>query len=590
MRIRLLSGDLMTHYLYFLIFFMIEKQWSYQPLPSSEELANLQSIAKTPTLITQLLWQRGIRSLAEVRSFFNPSLSKLHNPFALQDMDKAVKRIWDAIDKGAHICVYGDYDVDGTSSVALLYGALRKLGARRVTFYIPERSREGYGVSAQGVDHAIREQVDLLICVDCGTRAVEPLTRAAAHGIDIIICDHHEVGDVVPPHVAMLNPKRADCLYPFKGLSACGIVFKLLQALFEARGFSEDLTPYLDLVALSIAADIVPMVGENRLLMYHGLLQLNRSPRPGIWALKRTREQELPFSVSDVVFGIAPLINAVGRLSHAAPAVNLLLTENKKEAESWTETLTSQNIARKQLDEQITSEVLEMAAMRGEQASLVLHKEGWTKGIVGIVAARCVEEYHRPTIILTQEGETLTGSGRSVPGYNLYEAIHACAPLLARYGGHAQAVGLTLHKGNLSAFIAQFEERVKSTLLPAHKKPVQQIDLVVTLAAFTAATCRLLGRMAPYGPGHRQPVFASFPVIVQSYKIYQEKHVKIFFKEQPEGVIWDAIGFNMAPLFLRIYKETARMAIAYKVSLDQYKGVQRIQLTLKDIKKWPFDE
>ena len=568
---------------------MIEKKWSYQPLPSPEELKALSLACKTPAMITCLLWQRGMRSLTQVQSFFNPSLSALHDPFQLQDMDKAVARIEQAIEKQAHICVYGDYDVDGTTSVALLYQALQQLGAKCISFYIPERNREGYGVSTQGIAYAIREKVDLLICVDCGTRAVEPLATAQAHGIDTIICDHHEVGETLPSYVAMLNPKQANCAYPFKGLSACGIVFKLIQALLQARNLQQDLTPYLDLVALSIATDIVPMVGENRVLMYHGLLRLNENPRPGIWALKQSRQQEQPFCVSDVVFGIAPLINAVGRMTHASPAVKLLLTAEREKTHTWAERLASQNIARKQFDEQTTQEALTMAASSPLKNSLVLHKEGWPKGIVGIVAARCVEHYHRPTIILSQEGDTLNGSGRSVPGYNLYEAVHACAPLLTRYGGHAQAVGLTLPLQNLPAFIAQFEEQVNATLLPEHKKPVQWIDQVMTLRELSPAVCHLLTRLAPYGPGHRQPVFATFPITLRDYRIYQGKHVKIFFQEEEEGAVWDAIGFNMATQFLQIYTETAHLAIAYKVSLDQYKGIQRIQLTLKDIKKWPLE-
>ena len=566
---------------------MIEKQWCYQPIPTDSEVEALQSILKTPAMVTKLLWQRGVRNLSTAQSFFNPSLEALHDPFQMKDMHKAVARLWQAIDKQERICVYGDYDVDGTTSVALLYGALKKLGAKHVTFYIPARHGEGYGVSSKGITHAVNEGVDLLVCVDCSTRAVGPLSSAYAQGIETIVCDHHEVGERVPPTVAMLNPKREDCPYPFKGLSACGIVFKLLQAMVQDRGLPENLTPYLDLVALSIAADIVPMVGENRLLMYHGLVQLNEAPRPGVQALKEGRKQEQPFTVSDVVFGIAPSINAVGRMSHAAPAVKLLLTEDRKAARSWADTLASQNVSRKQLDEQMTQEALDLIASQPPNESIVLCKEGWSKGIVGIVAARCVAHYHRPTIILTKERGMLTGSGRSVPGYNLYQAVHACAPLLARYGGHAQAVGLSLPEENLAAFTAKFEEKVRATLLPVHKQPTQKIDLRIKLAELTPATCRLLARMAPFGPGHRQPVFATLPVRVHAYKIYQEKHVKIFFTAEDNEMVWDAIGFDMASLFLSLYKQTDRMAIAYKASLDRFQGVERIQLMLKDMKLMP---
>ncbi|MEM7362025.1 MAG: single-stranded-DNA-specific exonuclease RecJ [Bacteroidota bacterium] len=562
---------------------MKQKQWVYQPLPSRETLQSLGTVFKTSTMITTLLWQRGIRTLAQAKAFFNPSLGDLHDPFLMKDMDKAVARIGEALARDESICVYGDYDVDGTTSVALLYHALQQLGAKRLSFYLPDRHKEGYGVSAQGIAHAIEKKVTLLICVDCGTRAVTHLTHAKTHGIDTIICDHHEVGANRPPAFAMLNPKRPDDDYPFKGLSACGIVFKLVQALFQAQKSPLNPDDYLDLVALSIAADIVPMVEENRLLMYHGLDKLNTDPRPGIWALKQGRKQEMPFSVSDVVFGLAPFINAVGRMSHATPAVELLLTEERTTAEKKAMLLQEENRSRKQLDEETTHEALAMAAQGPPSETIVLYKEGWPKGIVGIVAARCVEHYHRPTIILTKVGNMLTGSGRSIPGYNLYDAVHHCAPLLQRYGGHAQAVGLTIAHQDLPSFIQQFEEKVANTLLPHHKIVKQTIDLGTSLSELTPTNCRLIARMAPFGPAYRQPVFATTGVTVHDYHIYQGKHIKIFFKEKDDGPLWDAIGFYMAEQFQQIHTNHSRLDIAYKVSLDKYRGVERIQLTLKDL-------
>ena len=564
----------------------MEIEWRYQPLPEEASLQKLGDVLGTSPLITTLLLQRGVTSLSHAKSFFTPRLEELHDPFTMRDMPAAVTRLQRAIKAHEHIRIYGDYDVDGTTSVALLYSALKQLGAAHISYYIPARATEGYGLSAQGVDDAIASQVDLLICVDCGTRAHTLLTHAQAHGIDSIVCDHHEPGPLLPPTVAMLNPKHPACPYPFKGLSACGVVFKLIQAMQQTQPSSSlDLNAPLDLLALSIAADIVPMTGENRILAHHGLIRIIEAPRPGIAALKQwIREKETPLTISDIVFCLAPRINAVGRMTHATPAVKLFLASDDTEASSWAKKLDQQNTSRKELDKATTAEALTMVATQPPRATIVAHKKGWPKGILGIVAARCVEHYHRPTVVLTEEDGKLTGSGRSIPGYNLYEAIHACAPLLTRYGGHAQAVGLTLSTDNLTAFINQFEEEVSRTLLPAHKTPYQPIDLSIRLAELSPATCRLLARMAPFGPQHRQPVFTTSPVTLLSYQIYQGKHAKIYFQETPNGPVWDAIGFNMAEKLLRIHAQTQTLAIAYKASIDRFRGSDRIQLTLKDLK------
>ena len=569
---------------------MIEKKWSYVPVPTDKEVKALSALLKTQPIITKLLWQRGVQSLSQAQDFFNPCLGHLHDPFLMKDMALAVARIEKAIANKEHICIYGDYDVDGTTSVALLYQGLLEMGAEWLSFYIPDRAKEGYGVSEAGIAHTIEAGVDLLICVDCGTRAVDKLKVAYEYGMDIIICDHHEVGKERPPAMAMLNTKQKECAYPFDGLSACGIVFKLLQGISQKRGDGQKWTHHLDLVALSIAADIVPMVDENRILMYHGLVRINENPSPGIEALKRFRNQESPFSVSDVVFGLAPLINAVGRMEHAIPAVKLLISKDSEQAKGWADVLHQQNRLRKDVDQRITQEAFSMIEAAPLQEAIILYKAGWPKGLVGIVAARCVENYYRPTIILTQEGEQLVGSGRSVQGYNLYESVDHCAALLGRYGGHRQAVGLRMPLKNIDAFTTKWQARVRDTLKEASKVPLQRIDLFISLASLTPKVLYLLGRMAPYGPAYRQPVFATFPIKVLRYHIYEDKHVKIFFSEKEESVVWEGIGFNMASLFLKLYGQTPYLSIAYKVDIDIFRGKKKIALTLKDMKAYEEED
>lgn len=559
-------------------------QWHYEPIPTQEQVAALSKQLNVPWLIAALLLQRGITDKPATKAFFTPPLQQLHDPLLMRDMEKAALRLWEAIDAQEHICVYGDYDVDGTTSVALLYDALQRLGAKRLSFYIPQRHKEGYGLSAEGVRHAIADKVDLLVCVDCGTRATVHLARCQAHGIATIVCDHHQTAAQLPPAFALLNPKRTDCTYPFKELSACGVVFKLVQAMTTLRTHELAVAPYLDLVALSIAADIVPMVGENRCMAYHGLACIRKNPRPGIAVLKQFIRSQGPLSISDLVFYLAPRINAVGRIDHAAPAVHLLLSTDQKQALQWAKKMDEHNTFRKQLDEQTTNEALAMIAAKGVRDGMVLCNRGWSKGIVGIVAARCVAHHHRPTLILTQEGDKVTGSGRSVPGFNLYEAIDGCAHLLERYGGHEQAVGLTLQAASLPAFIQAFETKVSQTLLPKHKMLRQRIDLCILLDALTPQVTHLMARMAPFGPAHPRPVFATAKVTVLRHTIYQGKHVKIFFQEKTKARVWEAIGFNMAPKFLALCGKQTSLDIAYNVSIDYFRGKERLQLTLQDIR------
>ena len=567
---------------------MLDKTWSYAPQPTPDILEELANLFKTPPWMTALLWQRGIRTLPQAKKWFNPTLDQLHDPFAIHGMEQAVARLQRAIEAQEHIRLYGDYDVDGVTSVTLLAHALERLGAR-TSSYIPTRAGEGYGLSEKGIQNAIEAGVQLLLCVDCGTRAIAPLQKAQRHGIDAIVCDHHEAGEQLPPTIALLNPKQKACTYPFQGLSACGIAWKLLQALCQKYAHPLDPFDYLDLVALSIAADIVPMVDENRILMHHGLHKINTTPRPGIWALQQLRNQEKDFSVSDVVFGLAPPINAVGRMTHALPAVDLLLATTRQEATAHADTLHEQNRERKALDQTMTAEALAMAKDLIPADALVLHKPGWSKGIAGIVAARCVEHHHRPSVVLTSEPDnaTLTGSGRSIPGVNLYDAIHACAPFLTKYGGHEQAVGLSLHIDQLAAFTKAFQAAIHTRLTPENRVPQQRIDTSLPLTDLNPRDITLLERMAPFGPDFMKPVFATQPVTVTHHHIYQDEHLKLFFVPHGSQRTWHAIGFGLAKKFQRLYPTHTQLAIAYQIIRSRYRGRDRLELVLKDIQPLP---
>lgn len=565
----------------------MHKQWKYAPVPSKAMITSLSQQLGISPIATTLLLQRGVDDAEEAQLFLAPWSGRFHDAMLMKGMKVAVERVARAIDEQELICVYGDYDVDGTTSVAMVYEVLSKLGAH-VYFYIPDRHKEGYGLSKQGVRQAVERKVGVLLCVDCGTKAVDRVAEAGAEGVDVVVCDHHEPGSVLPPVVAMLNPKQADCPYPFKELSACGIAFKFLEVLVGYQGLDGAIVQNcLDLVVVSIAADIVPIIGENRLLAFHGLQKLNTSPRKGLVALMNLAVKRRPLSITDIVFGIAPCINAAGRMSHAATAVWLLLSEEEEKAQAWARCLYEENALRKQLDKQITDEALCMIGGEDENSheksyTSVLYKEDWHKGILGIVASRCVEHYYKPTILLTKDGDHATGSARSIMGYNLYQALQTCAPLLSRYGGHAYAAGLTLPYENITSFKEQFEQVVASTMAEGLRLPSQHIDLCLSLADLNNDVYQVIQQLAPFGPSNRRPVLSTYPVIAIRYWVYQKKHLKMHVQQHGGKQIWEAIGFGMAP-YLAYIKNKQPFSIAYTLQEATFQGVTSLQLVLKDI-------
>ena len=568
----------------------MQKQWQYKPLPEKEKIAVFAKLLNISFPLATILLQRGITTYQEAELFFNPTLSLLHDPMQMKNMNIAIETIARALVDQDLICLYGDYDVDGTTSIALLYDALKKLQAN-ISYYVSDRYKEGYGISEQGVFHCIKEQVKLVIALDCGTKALSQIRKLRDAGIDVIVCDHHHPGPTLPPAVAMLNPKQKDCLYPFKELSGCGVAFKLLQALAKRGLFpKESLTSYLDLVSVSIAADIVPMIGENRILAYHGLRQLNEAPRPGLAALKKQFNKTLPFTVSDIVFKIAPFINAPGRISHATKSVNLLIAPTEAKVAPWLVYLEKENQIRKELDHLLITEALALIAADKTYAkryTTVLFNSKWPKGIVGIGAARCIEHHYKPTIFLTQQGDKAVGSARSVAGFNIYDAIAACDDLLTTYGGHAYAAGLSLPLTRLSAFQRRFEEVVQRSISQTQQTRSQRIDVPLSLREITPAFFHILERMQPFGPSHPRPVFLSEPVTVQSYEVYQQKHLALKVKEYNNKYVWKAIGFDMAHLFPYI-KPKATLSIVYTIQKEHYQGYTSYSLFLKDIR--PFSQ
>lgn len=561
-----------------------QKEWIFLDSIPLSQLQPLIDHFALPKIIAALLVQRGIKTPAEAERFFTPSLLGLHPPETMKGMALAVKRIGQALDNGEKIMVYGDYDVDGITSTLLLDRGLKRCGGK-VIHYIPDRHTEGYGVSMRGIAKAIEEGITLLITVDCGIRAIVPVEKADAASIDVIICDHHQPGETLPAACAILDPQQSDCTYPFKGLSGCGVAFKLLQGMADAGWlFHRELTTYLDLVALSIAADIVPIVDENRILMHHGIAEIERNKRPGMVALRAQTKRSNPLTVTDLVFGFAPPINAAGRLAHANAALNLLKSPNAEEADRLSKVLLAHNEERKRMDQETLATALDLCAQAEEQrATTVLFQKDWHKGILGIVASRCIEQEYRPTILLTQQGEEATGSARSIPGYNLYEALVACEDLLTRYGGHAHAAGLTLPLANLPEFQRRFEKVVKATLTPECLTPYQKIDSLLDLRDLTPAWYNALQSMRPFGPGHRQPVFCSGPLEVVVARLHKSHHLSIKMRYPGTKRLWSAIGFNFSTFFPWIMEQKQGIHIAYTLQKNPPNYGGDYVLHLKDI-------
>ncbi len=493
-------------------------RWTLKPKPDPEIVSHLQKVLGVGKPIASLLAQRGISTFEEAKKFFRPSLEDLHDPFLMQDMEVAVNRVQLALEKGENIMVYGDYDVDGTTSVALVSSYLKTFYPNVAT-YIPDRYDEGYGISYKGIDFAADNDISLIIALDCGIKAIDKVAYASEKGIDFVICDHHRPGAEIPQAVAVLDPKRADCNYPYKELCGCGVGFKLLQALAEKRQEPfETLIPYLDLVATAIGADIVPITGENRILAYHGLNVINAAPRAGFKAIiEQVKKQTL--TISDVVFIIAPRINAAGRMKHGLHAVNLLTENDEAQAKIFAAEIENYNKERREADQAITLEALAQIEELKEQERLttVVYQEDWHKGVIGIVASRLTETYYRPTLVFTRSGEKLAASARSVKGFDVYDALEGCSEYIEQFGGHKYAAGLTLLEQQYENFKNKFEEVVSASIDKNLLTPEISIDAEIDLKDITSKFYRILKQFAPHGPGNMSPVFMATGVTDTGY-------------------------------------------------------------------------
>ena len=572
----------------------MEYLWKQKPKTSQLAIDELsKAINVNPTLANMLI-NRGVESFEQAKSYFRPSLVMLHDPFLMKDMSEAVNRIQMAIEKGEKIMVYGDYDVDGTTAVALMYGFLKTFYAE-VVFYIPDRYKEGYGISEKGVRFAAENDIKLIIALDCGIKAIQKVALATQLGVDFIICDHHTPGDELPAAVAVLDAKRKDCSYPYKELSGAGVGFKLIQAIAIKRGMdSSQLDAYLDLVAVSIAADIVPITGENRILAYYGLDRLNNTPRPGLKALMLSSNLEKDIGISDVVFKIGPRINASGRLEHAKASVELLISSDLEGAMERAKVVDEVNATRRNFDENITKEAFEMIASREELVewnSTVLFKEDWHKGVIGIVASRCIEKYYRPTIILTESNGKATGSARSVVDFNIYEAIEECADLLDQFGGHMYAAGLTLPVENVPAFQEKFEAVVKSRIEEVHRKPVIEVDDELLLDQINYKFYNILKQMAPFGPGNTEPIFRIANVYAEDVTVLKDKHLRFKIVQDGQLTTPVCLGFGMADrtkdpdlTTVNMLRGKMRFDIVAEMRENVFRDKSSLQLYVKDIK------
>ena len=566
----------------------MKKRWVHK---EKVEKGLVQEVSKTlniSEILAELLIQRGISDFDSAKNFFRPSLDNLHDPFLMQDMDKAVARILKAIEKGERILVYGDYDVDGTTSVALLYSFLNHL-TPHISYYIPDRYHEGYGISFQGIDFAADNEMTLIVALDCGIKANDKVAYANKKNIDFIICDHHLPGDTLPEAVAVLDPKRADCNYPFKELSGCGIGFKLVQAIALKKQIAfKELFQYLDLVAVSIAADIVPIVDENRVLSFYGLRRINQHPREGFKAIMKLAKAKKSFNNMDLVFIIGPRINAAGRLETGNKAVELLISDNAYAADISGQTIDYINSSRKVFDSNVTQEAVQMiennAALKTKKTT-VLYCEHWHKGVVGIVASRLIENhYYRPTIILTQSNDMVTGSARSVKHFDVYQAIAACEDLLEQFGGHKYAAGLTLKPDNVKAFQEKFESVVAQTINADWLIPEIEMDAEINFTDITPNFYTILKQFEPFGPQNLSPIFFSKNVFcVEEPKIVGEKHLKMLLSQKGKTAInFSAIAFQQADA-LKLVKKGQFFNICYHIEENEWDGKITLQLNIQAI-------
>ncbi len=563
----------------------MHKRWLLKPIPPQHEIENLSKAINVNWYLTAILLQRGVTDFETARTFFRPKLEDLHDPFLMKDMDKAVERIALAIDRKEKILIYGDYDVDGTTAVSLVFSYFHRL-CPDCEVYIPDRYAEGYGVSLAGIEWAEQHNYSLIIALDCGIKSAELVNIASLKGIDFIICDHHLPDDFLPDAVAVLDPKRKDCPYPFKELSGCGIGFKLVQAFGSRYGHNEGLFDFLDLVAVSIASDIVPIVGENRVLTHYGLRKLNEDPSPGLKALKEIAGTRAELDVSGIVFTLGPRINAAGRIAHGRAAVDLLISRSEAEANDLAEKLNLKNEIRKQVDSDITEEAIAMIEgndLLRSAKSTVLFKNTWHKGVIGIVAARCVEKFYRPTVILTESNNKITGSARSVIGFDLYNAILECSDLLEKFGGHKYAAGLTLDINNLESFQRRFEEVVSSSITEEMLTPVIDIDLAIHFDAINTKFLNILKQMGPFGPENPKPVFmAEHAYVFNALSVFKDRHVRFLVSQEGSDNVFQAVGFDLGDHYPKLAARDP-FKMVFTVEENTYNGTTSLQLRVKDI-------
>ena len=581
----------------------IEKRWVVKPQGNPKAVAAMAAATGISPVLANLLVQRGIDTLEKAKKFFNPQLSDLHDPFLMKDMDKAVERVERAVRNREKIMVYGDYDVDGTTAVALVYKFLRQIGHKDLLFYIPDRYTEGYGISTKGIDHAARKGATLIIALDCGIKAIEKVDYAKRKGVDFIICDHHLPAEEIPRAVAVLDPKRADCSYPFDELSGCGVGFKLVQAYCQKNGIPfQQIEPLLDLLAVSIASDIVPLVDENRILAHYGLLRLNASPSKGLLSIiKICGLDRHNITIDDIVFKIGPRINAAGRMrmdendENAAPsggyaAVNLLIEGNESLAEEFGSVIDGFNQDRKCIDRSVTQEAHDFIEAHAElkaAKSTVIYNPRWMKGIVGIVASRLIETYYRPTVVLTMSNGFVTGSARSVPGFDLYQAIESCSDLLENFGGHMYAAGLTMRPERVEAFTRRFNAYVEENIDPITLQPQVEIDSELFFSNITPAFRRDLNRFQPFGPGNPAPVFVTRGVVSHGEtKLVgadcEHLRMDLMQRQKPNTTI-QTIAFQQ-PTHYEWIRAGHPIDVCYQIVENHYRGSVSVQLRIKDIK------
>lgn len=561
-------------------------RWTLKPKPSEDKIKHLAQALNVEDFVATLLIQRGIETFDDAKNFFRPSLEHLHDPYLMKDMDKAVARIELAIENQENILVFGDYDVDGTTAVSLV-SAYLKSHYPNVATYIPDRYAEGYGISFKGIDYADDNGISLIIALDCGIKSIDHIAYAKEKNIDFIICDHHRPGNILPDAVAILDPKREDCSYPYDELCGCGVGFKLIQALGQNRNETiEDLVPYLDLVATAIAADIVPITGENRVLAYFGLKVINSNPRPGIKALVH-QVKKSTLDITDVVFIVSPRINAAGRIKHGNHAVELLTEFDFEQAQQFASEIEQYNADRKDLDKKITKEAYQQIQDNNEieRFSTVVFQEDWHKGVIGIVASRLIETYYRPTLVFTKSGDKYAASARSVKGFDVYNALDACAEHLEQFGGHMYAAGMTLKAENYHTFKAAFEKQVSETILPEMRTPEIEIDAEINFSDITPKLIRILKQFEPFGPQNMTPVFMTSDVKDTGYGKTlgsEDEHIRLWVKQNnSEGI--GAIGFGLGKK-INIIKNQNPFQLAYSLAENEWNGTVSNQLILKDIR------